>query len=76
VVGPCNVYASGLSSSSATARNIVITDGTTPMTYPLPVASSAPVDCAYAYTGGPGVVYVYCSDTGGACSLYGLATRY
>ncbi len=76
VVGPCSVYAAGLSSSSATARNLVMTDGTTPMTYSLPVAASAPMDCAYTYTGGPGVVYVYCSDTGGACSLYGLATRY
>jgi lysophospholipase L1-like esterase len=76
VVGPCSVYAAGLSSSSSTARNIVMTDGTTPMTYSLPVAASAPMDCGYTYTGGPGVVYVYCSDTGGACSLYGLATRY
>jgi len=76
VVGPCNVYVAGLSSSSSTARNIVITDGTTPMTYSLPASGAAPVESSYTYTGGPGVVYVYCSDTGGACSLYGLATRY
>jgi lysophospholipase L1-like esterase len=76
VVGPCNVYVAGLSSSSSTARNIVITDGTTPMTYSLPVSGSAPVESSYTYTGGPGLVYVYCNDTGGACSLYGLATRY
>ena len=76
VVGPCTVYVSGLSSSSSTARNIVITDGTTPMTYALPATGSAPVESSYTYAGGPGVVYVFCSDTGGACSLYGLATRY
>jgi hypothetical protein len=75
VVGACNVYVAGLSSSSSAARNIVITDGTTPMTCSLPVGS-APVECSYTYTGGPGVVYVYCNDSGGACSLYGLATRY
>jgi len=76
VVGPCNVYVAGLSSSSTTARNIVITDGTAPMTYSLPASGSGPVESSYTYTGGPGVVYVYCNDTAGACSLYGLATRY
>ena len=76
VVGPCNVYVAGLSSSSSTARNIVITDGTTPMTYSLPATGAAPVESSYMYPGGPGVVYVYCNDTAGACSLYGLATRY
>jgi hypothetical protein len=76
VVGPCTVYVAGLSSSSSTARNIVVTDGTTPMTYSLPASGSAPVESSYTYTGGPGVVYVYCNDTGGACSLYGLASRY
>ena len=76
VVGPCNVYVAGLSSSSSTARSIVITDGTTPMTYSLPATGSAPVDVSYPYAGPPGVVYVYCIDTAGACSLYGLATRY
>jgi len=76
VVGPCNVYVAGLSSSSSTARNIVITDGTTPMTYSLPAGGSPTVESSYTYTGGPGLVYVYCSDTGGACALYGMATRY
>jgi lysophospholipase L1-like esterase len=78
VVGPCTVYVAGLSSGSSAARNIVINDGTTPQTYLLPAntSSTAPIDCAYTYTGGPGVVYVYCTDLSGACSLYGLATRY
>jgi lysophospholipase L1-like esterase len=78
VVGPCTVYVAALSSGSSGTRDLIITDGTTPQTYTLPLNSSstAPIDCSYSYTGSPGTIYVYTTSTAGACSLYGLATRY